>query len=450
MLPGDDELWYLPLGGTGEIGMNMGLYGHAGQWLMVDCGVTFRRAGEPGPHLQMADPSFISARRDRLAGLLITHAHQDHIGAISYLWPQLRCPIYATRFALELIRPKLAEVGLLDRVPLHEVSAGQRTALAGFNVEWVNVTHSTVQCQALVLRTDAGSVLHSGDWKLDDQPVVGARYDVDALIRAGDEGLDAMVCDSTNANVSSNSVSEAVLEAGLLAAVQGASGRVIVGCFGSNVARLVTLARVAQKTGRYAGVMGRSLEMYYSAAKAAGEWPSDLKLVDAQHLGYLPRAEVLAIATGSQGEPRAALDRLAADSHPAFSIDPGDRLVMSARVIPGNEDAVLGVVARLTELGVEVVRDGDTDAPIHASGHATVPDLERLYGWVRPRVVIPQHGEPEHLKAHGALARRLGVSRQLVGRNGDLFILKPQTVLRRAAVQVGRLGIEREQVVRVE
>ncbi|MEO1576876.1 MAG: ribonuclease J, partial [Pseudomonadota bacterium] len=347
----------------------------------------------------MADPAFICDRREALSALLITHAHQDHVGAVQYLWPRLRCPVYATAFTLALLRPKLAEAGLIDRVPLHEVRPGDRLSIDGFDVEWLDITHSTPESQALVIRTPAGRVFHTGDWKLDPGPVVGAHYRAADFERLADESVDAMVCDSTNANVAGASISEATLKAGLYEAIKDAPGRVIVGCFGSNVARLATLARVAQQTGRYAGVLGRSLDAYYRAARTAGVWPGDLRLVDAQHLGYLPRHEVLAIATGSQGEPRAALDRLAADSHPAFSVDPGDRLIMSARVIPGNERSVDALIERLAQRGVDTVHDGDGPLPIHASGHPPEEDLRTLYGWVQPRTLIPVHGEPTHLDA---------------------------------------------------
>ena len=429
--------------------MNLNLYGHDERWLMVDCGVTFRREGEPGPHVQMADPAFIEARRSALCALFITHAHMDHVGAVPYLWPRLRCPVYATAFTLALLRPRLAEVGLLDRVPLIEVHAGERVSVAGFDVEWLDMTHSTPESQALVIRTAAGQVFHTGDWKLDADPVVGAHYRESDFRRLADAPIDAMVCDSTNATVAGPSVSEEALYRGLLDAVADAPGRVIVGCFGSNVARLATLARVGQATGRYAGVLGRSLEAYYRAARTAGVWPADLKLVDAAHLGYLPRREVLAIATGSQGEPRAALDRLAGDAHSAFSLDAGDRLVMSARVIPGNEAVVDALLNRLRALGVEVVCDGDGARPIHASGHPPQDDLTTLYDWVRPRTVVPVHGEPVHLEAQGRLAKGAGVPRQLVGRNGDLFMISPQRAIRRGAVSTGRLGVEREQLVSV-
>ncbi len=448
MNPDSNDLVFLPLGGCGEIGMNMNLYGHDGRWLMVDCGVTFARPGERGPHVQMPDPAFIVERRDALTALLITHAHEDHLGAVAHLWPRLRCPVHATPFAAAILRRKLAEVGLLSRVPLEEVRPGERAHYGPFDVQWLDLTHSTPESQALHIRTAAGAVLHTGDWKLDPDPVVGANYSKAAFQGLAAEGVRAMVCDSTNALVPGRSTSEGELYAGLEALVANASGRVIVGCFGSNVARLKTLARVARHTGRYAGLIGRSLGNYYGAAVSAGLW-DDVPFIDADHLGYLPPHEVLAIATGSQGEPRAALSRLAADTHPAMSLEPGDTLLMSSRVIPGNEAAVESLTRRLEGLGVRVIADEALNAPIHASGHPAREELKDMYRWVAPETAIPVHGEDEHMAANAELAREQGVPRQMVGRNGDLFVLAPQRSIRRAAAPVGRLGLERDQLVAV-
>ena len=429
--------------------MNLNLYGHDERWLMVDCGITFARDGEPGPRVQMPDPRFIEERRDSLSALLITHAHQDHVGAVAYLWPRLRCPVYATAFTLALLRPKLARAGLLEQVPLFEVAAGHRHRIDGFDIEWLPITHSTPESQALVIRTPVGYVLHTGDWKLDPEPVVGPAYRALDFQKLAHENLLAMGCDSTNATVPGRSISEGALFDGLYKAIVGASGRVVVGCFGSNIARLATLASVANACGRYPALLGRSLRDYYAAACSARVWPADLRYVAAEDLGYLPAREVLAVATGSQGEPGAALDRLAGDRHPAFGLEAGDTVVLSSRVIPGNERQVEQIVERLRELGVQVIQDVDGLSPIHASGHPPQGELMDLYRWVAPRTAIPVHGEPKHLEAHAAVARQAGVGRRMVGRNGDLYMLAPQRAIRRQAVTVGRLGVEREQLVSV-
>lgn len=441
MTPGARDLWFLPLGGCGEIGMNLNLYGHDGRWLMVDCGITFARHGSGEPHIQMADPAFIAERREALVGLVVTHAHEDHVGAVAHLWRRLRCPVYTTRFTAEILNGKLAEAGLTEEVPVHVVAPGSRRRLDPFDLEWVGLTHSTPESQALVISTPAGNVFHTGDWKLDDDPVVGPAY-AEARYRAlGGESMLAMVCDSTNALVDGHSESEGELYEGLRALVEDAPGRVVVGCFGSNVARLATLARVAADTGRYAALLGRSLKSYYRAATAAGVWERPAAFIEGGDLGYLPRQEVLAIATGSQGEPRAALERLAAGSHFELDLEPGDTVLLSSRVIPGNEAAVGTLVRRLRARGVHVVTDGAANLPIHASGHPARAELEAMYRWVRPKVAIPVHGEAEHMAANAELARAVGVPRQLTGVNGDLFMLAPVPGIRRAAVPVRRLGL---------
>lgn len=447
MIPGSDELWFLPLGGCGEIGMNMNLYGHDGRWLMVDCGITFARPGERAPHIQMPDPIFIAERRETLTALIVTHAHEDHVGAVAHLWPALQCPVYTTRFTAEILYRKLGEARLLGKVPVHVVEPGERLRLAGFHVEWVNLTHSTPESQALVIRTDAGTVFHTGDWKLDSDPVVGPSYPEARYRALGDESVLAMVCDSTNALVDGRSETEGELYEGLRQLVEDAPGRVVVACFGSNVARLHTLARVARDTGRYAGLLGRSLRNYFRAAVAAGVWDGEFDFIEACDLGYLPRNEVLAIATGSQGEPRAALDRLAAGTQYDLELEPGDTVILSSRVIPGNEPAVRALIQRLRSAGVTVVTDEASNLPIHASGHPARDELADMYRWVAPRIAVPVHGEAEHLQANAELARALGVPRQLTGSNGDLFMLAPVPGVRRAAAPVGRLGLDENKLV---
>ena len=449
MTPKAEDLWFLPLGGTGEIGMNLNLYGHNGRWLMVDCGITFGREGEPGPQIQMADPRFIASRRQQLTALVITHAHEDHVGAVAHLWRQLQCPVYTTAFTAAILQRKLAEAGLLNAVPLHVVPTGTRMTLDVFDIEWVGLTHSTPETNALVIRTPAGNIFHTADWKLDPDPVVGEPYSQQRLQSLAAEPMLAMVCDSTNALETGHSTSEGELYDGLLEVVRSCAGRVVVGCFGSNVARLHTLCRVAAATGRYPGLLGRSLRNFHSAAVAAGVWDPSFRFIDGRDLGYLPPAEVLAIATGSQGEPRAALDRLAAGNHPDVNLGPNDTIIFSSRVIPGNEDAVATLVRRLERLGVRVVNEQSLNFPIHASGHPAAEELTTLYGWVQPEIAIPVHGEPAHISENAAIAKRSGVPRQLVGSNGDLYMLAPQRGMRRAAAPIGRLGLDNQRLVEV-
>ncbi|MCG7200642.1 ribonuclease J [Marinobacter pelagius] len=459
MTPDQDDLWFLPLGGTGEIGMNLNLYGHDGRWLMVDCGVTFPKPGRVAadgtvhhrgePPVQMADPAFIADRREQLVGLVITHAHEDHVGAVPYLWPMLQCPVYTSRFTAEILRRKLAEFDLLHRVPIIEVNTGEEKQIGPFRVQWLALTHSIPDPNALMIRTPRGNIFHSGDWKLDAHPLVGHGYSPRTFTDLAELGVDAMVCDSTNATVKGHSLSEATLHEGLLEAVRAAEGRVVVTCFGSNIARLHTLAGIARETGRYMGLLGRSLINMSGAAKAAGIWDRADELINPAHLGYLPREEVLAVATGSQGEPRTALRRLAMGSHPDFELEAGDTVIFSARAIPGNEDAIEALISRLRDLGVRVITAENAGVPIHASGHPAQEELETMYRWVKPALAIPVHGEMEHMETNADIARACGVPRTLVGRDGDLFMIRPVPGIRRQVVETGRLGWEKRELVRV-
>lgn len=446
MTPDTTDFWFLPLGGCGEIGMNMNLYGHDDQWLMVDCGVTFRDVdgtNRSGYHVQMPDPTFIAERKDKLQALLLTHAHEDHIGAVALLWRRLGCPIYATVFTAEMLRRKLAEHGLEGKVPVHLVEPLDRFHIGSFDVEWIPNTHSIPSPCGLAIRTPAGSVFHTADWKLDPDPVVGHQFSESKYRQLGEDGIQAMVCDSTCANQPGHSVSEGSLYEGLHHHVRGASGRVIVACFGSNIARLHTLSKIADATGRHLGLLGRSLINTAAAARASGVWSNVSTLVQSDHLGYLPRDTVLLVATGSQGEPRTALNRLSHDSFHDLTLEEGDTVIFSARAIPGNEDQIDSLIARLEAKGIIVITPDSSDLAIHASGHPGAEELRKLYDWVNPELLIPVHGEPEHLDAQTDLARTSGIKRQLNGRNGDLFTIAPTTSIRRNAVATGRLGVGR-------
>ncbi|BFM05321.1 ribonuclease J [Halioxenophilus aromaticivorans] len=442
MIPTNNDLWFLPLGGCGEIGMNMSLYGHDGEWLMVDCGIGFDRE-VAGKRVITANSDFIAARRERLRGLLITHAHEDHVGAVAEHWPELRCPVYCTRFTEAILSRKLAEAGLLERVPIHVVNAGSQITLGNFEAEWVAMTHSTPESQGLVISTPLGSVFHTGDWKLDPDPIVGPAYNAATYQRIGKRGILAMVCDSTNATVPGHSPSEGELFRELLTKVEAATGRVVVACFGSNVARLVTLVHIAMAAGRYPALLGRSLGNYYRAARAADLWNAQREPVPAAHLGYLPANEVLAIATGSQGELGSALYRLANGNHPDLDLTPGDTVIFSSRVIPGNERELAVLDAKLTAMGVTVIHEQDNEPPIHASGHPARDELKAMYQWINPSIALPVHGEPHHLDAHAALAKQLGVPVQLNGRNGDLYQLAGKPSIKRGAVNTGRWELRR-------
>lgn len=427
--------------------MNMNLYGHDGQWLMVDCGVMFdktRLQPDGSNSVVSADPGFIAARRQRLVGLVITHAHEDHVGAVPYLWKELRCPVYTTPFTAEILRRKLSETNFPDSVPVIEVATGDRRQIGHFEVEWLAITHSLPEPHALLLRVKNALVFHTADWKIDPQPVLGRGFDEAPFRKLGDGKVTAMVCDSTNAVVPGHSVSEGQCFDGLMGLVSRAKGRVIVACFGSNVARLITLSRIADRTGRYMALYGRSLRNMVNAARRTDHWPADARVADGRHLGYLPRHEVLGVATGSQGEPRAALKRMAMGSFRDLELEAGDTVIFSSKVIPGNEAAVASLITQLRERDVIVVEAAETELPIHASGHPCQDELRQLYRWVQPEIAVPVHGTAQHIDANAAIASEVGVPRQMRGRNGDLFMFLPRFGIQRKAASVGRLFHERD------
>jgi ribonuclease J len=438
--PATDELLFLPLGGAGEIGMNLTVYGHDGRWLAVDLGITFGGDDFPDHPVMMADPAFIAAQRRRLAGLVLTHGHEDHIGALPYLWQRLRCPVYATPFTAALARAKLARAGCEDD-PVVEVPLGGRVQAGPFTVEYISMTHSIPEPNALLIATPAGSVLHTGDWKLDDRPGIGRHYDHKRLHSLRYEPLLALVCDSTNAVVPGRSGSEADVYQPLLEIGQRAAGRIIATAFASNIARLATLARVAHALGRRFGVVGQAMERMVATARATGYWPDKLPgLVDARYLGHLPREEVFVACTGSQGEPRSALARLARDAHPELLLDAGDTVIFSSRMIPGNERSVERVQNRLRGRGIRVVTDHD--ALVHVSGHPAQDELRRLYEWVQPPLAIPVHGTPRHLNANAAIALACHVPQACIVQNGELCRLSPAGLAKLEPVKTGRLSLK--------
>lgn len=452
MTPDNHDFWFLPLGGCGEIGMNMNLYGHDEQWLMVDCGVTFRDAdgsSTSGYDIQMADPAFIAQQPEKLQALLLTHAHEDHIGAVAHLWKKLRCPIYATAFTAEMLRRKLSEHGLVDKAAITIVAAGDRFNIGVFNVEWIPNTHSTPSPCGVVIRTPAGSAFHTADWKLDPQPQVGHHYDETLYKGVGETGIQAMICDSTCADKPGHSLSEGALYDGLLHHISAARGRVIVACFGSNIARLKTLSDIAIASNRHIGLLGRSLINTVSAARATHLWPSEASTVESQHLAYLPPESLLLVATGSQGEPGTALHRLSVGSFRDLALEPGDTVIFSARAIPGNEKSIEALISRLEAKGITVITPERSTKDIHASGHPGTDELRKLYSWIKPQLLIPVHGEESHMNAQSSLAKSEGIDKQLTGKNGDLFIIAPNTAIRRNAVPVGRLGVGKSSLEKI-
>src|SRR5438067_2562823 len=432
-------LYFLPLGGSGEIGMNLNLYGHDGKWLIVDCGVTFGEEEHlPGVDVIMADPAFIVERRDRLLGIVATHGHEDHIGAIPYLWPQLQCPVWATPFTASLLRAKLIEAGLADRVPINIVPMSGRFDIGPFDLELITLTHSIPEPNAVVVRTRVGTVLHTGDWKLDPDPLIGSPTDEDRPRQIGDEGVLAIVCDSTNSLRPGSSGSEGELRQSLTDLIGRYDGRVAVARFASNVARLQTIAQAARVNDRDVALVGRSLWRMDKAARETGYLADVPRFLTEDEAGYVPRDKILMICTGSQGESRAALARIARDDHPNITLEQGDVVIFSSRVIPGNEKPIGRLQNALVRLGVEVVTE--TDHFVHVSGHPARDELVRMYQMIRPRIAIPVHGEARHLAAHAELARTCQVQDALVIENGDMVRLDAGGAAIIDEVPVGRIA----------
>ena len=423
-----DELVFLPLGGSGEIGMNLNCYGFgppdARQWIIVDCGVMFgRETATPGVDVIMPDARFLEEHRKDLLGIVLTHAHEDHHGAVAHLWPRLRCPIYATPFTARLLRGKFEEAELDDRVKVKVVPLGGKLKLGPFEVEFITITHSIPEPNALAIRTPLGTIVHTGDWKIDPEPLIGEVTDDTALRRLGEEGVLAMVCDSTNALVEGHSGSEADVRDGLARLIKGLKGRIAVTCFASNVARLESVAQAAREAGREVVLVGRSMHKIVEAARETGYLKSFPRVIDEEQSTQLPADNVLYLCTGSQGEQRAALARIAREDHPYVSLGEGDTVIFSSRVIPGNEVEIHRLQNDLAELGVTVLTDEDHF--VHVSGHPARDELAEMYRWVRPKIAVPVHGEMRHMTAHARLAEELQIQQAVVVENGDLLRLSP-------------------------
>ena len=439
-----EDLSFLPLGGTGEIGMNLNLYRCQGKWLAVDCGIGFGGAAHPEVDVMMADPSFIAARRDQLLGLVITHAHEDHIGAVAWLWPQLRCPVYATPFAAAVLKRKLGEVGLVNQVKLHVVQPGGEINLKPFAIRLIRMSHSIPEAQALAIDTPYGTVLHTGDWKLDPTPMLGPPSDELALAELAKKPVLAMICDSTNAMVEGHSGSEKDVSQVLTALIRDLRGRVAVTCFASNVARMESIARAAAAAGRSVVLVGRSLRNIDAAARECGYLRSIPPFLREDDADDLPDDNVLILITGSQGEARSALSRVATDTHPRIALGEGDTVIFSSRVIPGNERAIGLVQDNLVRRGVNVMTD--EDHAVHVSGHPARDELRRLYRLVKPKYAVPVHGEWRHLTAHAALAREEGAIPILL-EDGDILNLAPGTVEIVDSAPVGRLVLDENRLI---
>jgi ribonuclease J len=443
MKPGE-ELLFCALGGSGEIGMNVNLYGCQGQWLMVDLGLTFADPGYPGVDLILPDLEFIENQQDRLAGIILTHGHEDHIGALPYLAHDLKVPLYATPFTAGLIAGKLEEEGLTGHVPLHIIEREGTVELGPFKVRFVALAHSIPEGNGLLIETPHGRVFHTGDWKLDETPVLAQPSSTETLKAIGDSGVLALVCDSTNVFQEEPSGSEAGVYDGLREQVEKAAGRVVITTFASNAARLDTIGRVALETGRRVCVAGRSLDRILRVAQATGylrDFPPPVRFDEAMRL---PRSEVVIIATGGQGEPRAALGRIATGNH-ELKLAEGDTVIFSSKIIPGNEVSIGKIMDALSDLGVLIVTE--RQAHVHVSGHPGRPELAAMYEWIRPEVIVPVHGEARHLAEHARFGRSQGIPKAVVQKDGDLIRLAPGEPKKIDEVRVGRFVLDGDMIL---
>lgn len=435
-----DELVFLPLGGVGEIGMNLGLYGYGPRrdrmWLVVDFGIAFAGPELPGVDLIYPDISYLEEERSNVAAIVITHAHEDHFGALIDLWPRLRVPVFATAFTANLLNAKCVDEGV-PPIPVTVVKAGDRFTAGPFDVEYINVSHSIPEANALAIRTPLGLVVHSGDWKIDETPVVCPPTDVARLRALGDESVLALICDSTNAIREGQSLSEAKIGSELAKIANEAKGRVAFTTFASNVGRLRSIALAAAAAGREIIIVGRALRRVVDVAGELGYLDGLPPFRDEEAFGYTPRDRVLLLLTGSQGEPRAALARVAEDEHRNIELAAGDTVVFSSRAIPGNERAINEIINALIARGIEVITN--RDRPVHVSGHPRRDELRSMYEWIKPDILVPIHGEAMHLAAQTKLGRESGIATVLTISNGDILRLAPGSPEVTDQIMAGRL-----------
>lgn len=422
-----DELVFLPLGGVGEIGMNLALYGYGPaekrQWIMVDCGVTFPGPDLPGVDLVLPDIRFLASQRNNLKGMIITHAHEDHYGAMNDLWPGLNIPVYASPFTAGMLEAKRKYEGNRAEIPITIFKAGDRINVGPFEIEAVGVNHSIPEPMSLVIRTPLGNVVHTGDWKIDAKPTLGPLTDEDRFRAIGEEGVLALMCDSTNAMRDGVSPSEEEVSKGLQKVIEDAEGRVAITTFSSNVGRIRSIAEAAEAAGREVLLLGSSLKRVVNVAQDIGIMEGLKPFIAEDEYGYIPRDKVVVILTGSQGEPRAALAKISRDEMRHVALTKGDTVVFSSRTIPGNEKAILDIKNALIEQGINIIGDGD--ALVHVSGHPRRNELLKMYEWTKPKILVPVHGEAAHLTAQAALGASAGISEIPRVRNGNILRLAP-------------------------
>ncbi|MFA7430115.1 MAG: ribonuclease J [Rhodospirillaceae bacterium] len=441
-----DAVWFLPLGGTGEIGMNLNVYGCDGKWIAVDMGVTFGDDSIPGVDVVMADPLFLEEQAKDLLAIVITHAHEDHLGAVGYLWPDLRVPVYATPFAAAFLEYKLKEERLDKDVPVNVVPLGGRVEIGPFDIEFVSMTHSIPEPNLLAIRTRHGTIIHTGDWKLDPEPLIGEEADTKRLREIGDEGVLAVISDSTNILNKGHSGSEGEVRRSLVEEFKKyPNGKIAVACFASNVARVESVAHAAHANGRKVVLVGRSLWRILETSRKAGYLDAAGPFLEAEDARHLPAREICYICTGSQGEPRAALNRIAWGQHPHVELGKGDVCFFSSRVIPGNEKGIFRLHNQLVRNGVQLITD--REAFIHVSGHPAQEEVAELYRLLRPRIVVPVHGEARHIREHSDFALNMGVPFTQMVVNGQAVNLSHEGPSLVGQAPIGRLTLEGDRIV---
>ncbi|MDC0349016.1 ribonuclease J [Alphaproteobacteria bacterium] len=438
-MPSNNTMKFLPLGGAGEIGMNLNLYEFEGQWLMVDLGITFN--DRLGVEVLMPNPQYIVEKKDKVCGLLLTHGHEDHIGAIPYLWERLKCPMYATPFTAEMIRHKMDEHQIDIEGYLHEIPLEGEAKIGPFSIKMVTLAHSIPEPNGVLIKTKASTIFHTGDWKIDPNPLIGKPIEEEQLKKIGDEGVDALVCDSTNVFCEGDSGSEEDVRKNLTELIGTYKKEaVFVSCFASNLARLETAAIAAQKNGRQVAILGRGFRKINEIARKLGHLKNIPPFLTMNKLRNIPKSKILYICSGSQGESRAALSRIASEMHPDIKMAPGDVVIFSSRVIPGNEKSIIALKNKITKQGVKIITGKNED--LHVSGHPSRNDLVKMYGWIRPKTVIPVHGELIHMVEQGRLAKKNGVPNVLIPENGTLIEIDSATATVIDQVPSGRLALD--------